>query len=59
MAKDTRYKSGVRAVVAEGARVGFLICEDCGASLLLDPTNEFDVVAIHDTWHDQIEGERT
>lgn len=40
-----------RAFAAEGARVGLVTCRDCGASLLLDEANDFDVFAVHDDWH--------
>lgn len=40
-----------RAVVGEGARIGIITCLDCGAALVLDPNDDFDVVALHDNWH--------
>jgi hypothetical protein len=36
---------------AEGARVALVSCVQCGAALLLDPGNEFDVIDRHVSWH--------
>jgi hypothetical protein len=41
-----------RAWSAEGARVAIATCLQCGASLLLDPSLDFDVVARHADWHE-------
>lgn len=49
-----RYTAAT-AFSAEGARVGLTICKDCGSALLLDPRNEFDVLARHDVWHARID----
>ena len=38
-------------VAAEGARVAFLTCLRCGAVVLADPRDDFDVVKLHDDWH--------
>lgn len=46
-----RY-SRARAFDAEGARVGIITCLRCGAALLLDPLDEFDVRALHSSSHD-------
>lgn len=48
--------SGVRAWEAEGARVGLVTCKTCGAALLLDPANDFNVFDLHNAWHERIEG---
>lgn len=40
-----------RAFAAEGARVGIFTCEMCGAALLLDPSQTFDVGERHAEWH--------
>lgn len=39
------------AVPAEGARVGFISCEICGAAILIDPRDMVDVPALHADWH--------
>lgn len=41
----------VRAVVGEGARVGFVTCLNCGAALLIDPADERDALGLHRDWH--------
>lgn len=43
--------TAARAWPAEGARVGIVTCERCGASLLLDPATPFAVMERHDRWH--------
>lgn len=35
----------------EGARVGIVICETCGAAILLDPRDETDRPKQHAEWH--------
>lgn len=40
-----------RAVIAEGARVGFVVCRTCGAALLLDEAVPFNVLEVHREWH--------
>lgn len=56
---DENY-TGVRAVPAEGARIGLRTCKRCGAAILLDPGDATDLPAssseIHDEWHDKIAG---
>lgn len=54
MSKD-QGTSGVRAIQAEGARVGIVTCKACGAALLLDPADAFDVFAMHNAWHERLE----
>ncbi len=44
--------SAVRAVRAEGARVGFASCLLCGAAILLDPASERNRLDQHAAWHD-------
>lgn len=46
---DARYSSAV-AVIAEGARVGFVTCLRCGATVTL--SMQADSLALHDSWHD-------
>ena len=41
----------VTPVAAEGARVGFATCPECGAAILLDPRDERDRLAQHADWH--------
>lgn len=53
MSKD-QGTSGVRAIQAEGARIGLVTCKTCGASLLLDPADDFNVFDLHNTWHEQV-----
>lgn len=43
-----------RTVVAEGARVGFSICLECGAAILLDPAESIDFEAHHEAWHEEL-----
>lgn len=43
--------TGYRPFVAEGARCGIITCEVCGAALLLDPSDQFDVKQRHREWH--------
>lgn len=48
--------SGIRAVMAEGARVGFLVCLRCGAALLLEQADidaGVNVIEVHDAWHQE------
>lgn len=40
-----------RAVAAEGARVGLVVCQRCGAALVLDIAVPFDVMERHTAWH--------
>jgi hypothetical protein len=47
---ETEYTS-TRAWSAEGARVGLVTCRRCGAALLIDPADDFDVIQRHDEWH--------
>lgn len=41
----------VRAVAAEGARVGFMPCLICGAAILVDPDDDTNRVEQHRAWH--------
>ena len=43
--------TAARAWSAEGARVGLVTCETCGAALLLDPNDDFNVLERHNEWH--------
>jgi len=47
---DTLF-SKQTVITAEGARVGFVTCEDCGAAILLDPREDFDPIKRHRAWH--------
>lgn len=38
----------LRAWTAEGGRVGLSVCRRCGATLLIDPDIEFDILARHE-----------
>ena len=42
----------LRAVPAEGARVGIVSCLVCGAALTLDPEDTVDVRQLHREWHE-------
>lgn len=44
--------SAATAISAEGARVAFATCEQCGAALLLHPSDQTDRVKQHLEWHD-------
>ena len=53
MRRDDEPITGPTTVVAaEGARVGLTSCKLCGASVLIDPREDFDAVALHRQWHD-------
>ena len=41
----------------EGARVGIATCKLCGAAILLDHRDEFDVMQLHIDWHEARKGE--
>lgn len=41
----------VRAMQAEGARIGLTSCALCGTALLIDPHERFDVFEAHRRWH--------
>lgn len=43
--------TGYRAVQAEGARIGIAVCKRCGAAICIDPSDDFDAYALHDSWH--------
>jgi hypothetical protein len=45
--------SAVTVVRAEGARVGFVVCEECSAAILLDPRAKSDAAAEHIEWHNR------
>lgn len=47
------YTAGV-AISAEGSRVAIVTCHLCGAALLVDPANTFDVFTRHDEWHNSV-----
>jgi hypothetical protein len=46
--------SNATALSAEGARVGLVTCQECGAALLLDPRDDTNVLKLHDQWHDEL-----
>lgn len=50
-----RYEPSARVVQAEGARVSLVTCKDCGVTLALDPDISFDVLAIHDDFHNRVD----
>jgi hypothetical protein len=41
-------------VSAEGARVGFVTCKQCGTAILIDPRDTEDAVAKHLAWHEDV-----
>jgi hypothetical protein len=45
------WLSPMRAVAAEGARIGFVTCLECGAALMLDPAAPISVPRLHADWH--------
>lgn len=44
------FCSPMRAVAAEGARIGLANCNICGATLLIDP-DEPGMIDLHRNWH--------
>lgn len=42
---------------AECARVGITTCKLCGAAVLIDSRDEFDVMQLHIDWHEARKGE--
>lgn len=51
----SNHYTTTRAVPAEGARIGFLSCERCGAALVLDEDDDVNVLELHDVWHMRVE----
>ena len=51
MPKAENLPLHVRAVPAEGARIGIGSCPLCGCALLIDPDNTVDVYQKHLDWH--------
>lgn len=48
----TTWTTPARAVSAEGARIGFVTCLCCGATITRDPgDDDFDPVVRHIEWH--------
>jgi hypothetical protein len=53
-------------VAAEGARVAFVTCLDCGTAVLVDPRPDAALdervtggaMALHERWHDEQDGVR-
>lgn len=45
--------TGGRAFPAEGARVALITCRRCGAALLIDPNDDFNVLQRHQEWHEE------
>lgn len=43
-----------QAVAAEGARIGFVTCERCGAAVMLDM--QIDAPSLHARWHQDPRG---
>lgn len=52
MPDNPGYTTSARVVEAEGGRVSFVTCTRCGVTLLLDPDIPFDVLAVHDQYHE-------
>lgn len=50
---EPRRETMATTLPAEGARIGIVTCLACGAALLLDPRDDFDVVELHRRWHEQ------
>jgi hypothetical protein len=50
--------STARAIAAEGARCGIVICRRCGVALLLDPDEKVNVLQVHEAWHDALPRKR-
>lgn len=48
---DAAFFTPWRAVQAEGARIGFVTCRICGATILLDPDALENVALVHLDWH--------
>ena len=46
--------SALRAVQAEGARIGLVTCGECGAALVIDPADKVSPVAVHSRWHHEV-----
>jgi hypothetical protein len=42
-----RTKKCVTVIAAEGARVGFVVCANCGAAILIDPRDGSDPIERH------------
>lgn len=43
---------GVTVFAAEGARCGLMVCDECGAAILLDPRDEINRPDQHRKWHE-------
>lgn len=43
--------TGARTFEAHGARVGLVTCKDCGAAILVDPSDTVDYVERHRRKH--------
>lgn len=50
--RDIPAFSAVTAIPAEGARVGLVICNRCGAAILVDPRDTRDRCTQHELWHE-------
>jgi hypothetical protein len=48
----------VRAVAAEGARIGLLSCHICGAAIVVDPSDDVDRPQLHMDWHQELDNEK-
>ena len=46
-----RWFEPATAITAEGARVGFAACKQCGAAVLLDPRDSVNKARAHAEWH--------
>jgi hypothetical protein len=50
---DPENYSRAQPVAAEGARIGFVHCVQCGAAVMLDM--QIDSLVLHEEWHRRIE----
>lgn len=45
--------TAIRALEAEGARIGLVTCLQCGATVTIDPSDEQSMIGLHDAWHNE------
>lgn len=43
--------TNARPFAAEGARVAIVTCKSCGCALLIDMSDDFNVLETHAEWH--------
>ncbi len=46
-----KYFEPATVIVAKGAQVGFAVCKECGAAVLLDPRDTINRARQHHAWH--------